>query len=34
MRFLWIIVIMVAGSASGYLYTRFEGSPPLIQTAS
>ncbi len=31
MRFLWIIVIMLAGSASGYLYTRFEGHPPLIQ---
>lgn len=31
MRFLWIIVIMLAGSASGYLYTRFEGTPPFIQ---
>ena len=31
MRFLWIIVIMLAGSASGYLYTRFEGTPPFLQ---
>jgi hypothetical protein len=32
MRFLWIIVIAVAGAATGYLFTRFESTPPFVQT--
>ncbi len=32
MRLIWVLMIILAGSLTGYLFTRFERSPPLIQT--
>ena len=32
MRWIWIIIIALAGSLTGYLVTRFEANDPLIQT--
>lgn len=33
MRWLWILLLVIAGSATGYLITRFEGTPPFIQSS-
>ena len=32
MRLIWLLLIILAGSLTGYLFTRFERSPPSIQT--
>ena len=32
MRWIWILLVIVAGSLAGYLATHFEGTPPVIQT--
>jgi hypothetical protein len=34
MRILWILILALAGAAAGYLWTRFEGDPPVIQSRS
>ncbi len=34
MRIVWILVLVVVGAAAIYLYTRFEGEPPRVQTRS
>jgi hypothetical protein len=34
MRILWIVLLALAGSLGVYLYTRFEGAPPAIETAT
>ncbi len=34
MRIVWILILALAGAAAGYLWTRFEGDPPVIQTRS
>ena len=33
MRWVWILLLVVTGSATGYLITRFEGTPPFIQSS-
>lgn len=32
MRLIWVLIIIMAGSLTGYLFTRFERSPPVIET--
>ncbi len=32
MRLIWVPIIILAGSLTGYLFTRFERSPPVIET--
>lgn len=32
MRLLWILLVILAGSVAGFLFTRFEGDAPVIQT--
>ena len=32
MRLIWILLLVLAGSLTGYLITRFERGDPLIQT--
>ncbi len=32
MRIVWILILALAGAAAGYLWTRFEGDPPVILT--
>jgi murein DD-endopeptidase MepM/ murein hydrolase activator NlpD len=32
MRIVWLLVLVVVGAAAVYLYTRFEGQPPTVQT--
>jgi murein DD-endopeptidase MepM/ murein hydrolase activator NlpD len=32
MRWLWLAILIVAGGVAGALFTRFEGSPPMIET--